>query len=236
MKRIVFKISGEVFKEDDHNINYDKILEVANNIKKLYDRKIQMILVCGAGNLFRGRSSEKMNKTNADNIGMLGTSMNTIALYDALNYIGVPTEMYNSFNIDGIINTYNINICLKDLENGKVIIVGGGSRLPLCSTDFACVQRAIELNANAIFLGKSVDGIYDKDPKKYPDAKKIDKISSVDVLKNHINNGVDGLGIMDITAESLLAKYNMGVYVFDITSEDSIDKILSGENIGSIIV
>ncbi len=235
MKRVVFKISGEVFKENNLNISESKLYKVGQDIKKLYDNNLEIIVICGAGNLWRGRFSKAMKEVNADNIGMLGTTMNSLALYDELTRINLPVKIYNSFLIEGMIDSYNISKCQEDLHNRKIIIIGGGSRLPLCSTDFACIQRAVELDADTILLGKSVDGVYNKDVKKYDDAKKYDEISSLDILKEHISNGAKSLGILDLTAESLLVKYNKDVFVFDMNDNKAIDEIIKGENPGTII-
>lgn len=234
MKRIVFKISGEALKEENDIISILKLTEIANNIKKIYDNNIEIIIVVGAGNIWRGRNNSSMNPVNADNVGMIATSINSIILYDKLKEMNLPVTIYNSFLIDGIIETYNVNKCKEDLQNKKIVIIGGGSRLPLCTTDFACIQRAIELEADTCLFGKSIDGVYDKDPNKY-DAVRYDEITRMDVLKNHLNSS-DELGVMDITAEALLTKYNINVLVFKVDEDNIIDKIINNEKVGTKIV
>lgn len=236
MKRVIFKVSGESLKEDNTCISDIKVTEVCNKIKKLIDSNLEVIVVSGAGNIWRGRNSLEMDAVNADSIGMLATTMNSIAIYDKLIGMNVKTKIYNSHLIDGVLDSYNAIKIKEDLKSGYAIVLAGGSGLPLCSTDFACVQRGIELDADTILLGKSVDGVYDKDPNKYEDAVKLDRITHEELLKNHIINGTESLGIMDITAESLLAKYKLEVLVFDVTDETSIDKIINKEEIGTKII
>lgn len=235
MKRIIFKVSGESLKSETELIADEKVNEVCEKIERLSKAGFEVIVVPGAGNIWRGRNNDTMNIVNADNIGMLATTMNSIAIYDKLNQMQAKSKIYNSHLIDGVLDSYNVSKIVKDLEGGNVVILAGGSGLPLCSTDFACVQRGIELGADTILLGKSVDGVYDKDPRKYSDAVKLDRMTTEQVLKNHINNGADKLGVMDITAESLLAKYKMSVLVFDVSDPTSIEKIINGEEIGTII-
>lgn len=236
MKRVIFKVSGESLKEGDACISDNNVTEVCNKIKKFVDAKLEVIVVSGAGNIWRGRNSSEMDAVNADSIGMLATTMNSIAIFDKLIKMNIKTKIYNSHLIDGILDSYNAIKIKQDLKDGYVIVLAGGSGLPLCSTDFACVQRGIELDADTILLGKSVDGVYDKDPRNHEDAIKYDVMTHEELLKNHIYNGTESLGVMDITAESLISKYKLDVLVFDVNDESSIDKIVNGENIGTKIV
>lgn len=235
MKRVVFKVSGEALKNNDDPISQITLDTITKSIKKLVDHHLEVIVICGGGNFFRGRSGEFLNKEVADNIGMLSTIMNSLALNDFLKMNQIDTSLVSSFKIEGMIEKYNISNELENLKKHKVIIIAGGVGMPNCSTDFACVERAVELNADTIIMGKNIDYIYDKDPNIYHDAKKYQTITHEELLTNQIKYGIEKLGIMDITALSLLSRFKIRTILYKASDPQGIEKILNHNNPGTII-
>ncbi len=232
-KGIILKISGEALAGDNGiGINYAKVLEIAKEIKDLYEEGgIFLSVVVGAGNIFRGRDAIDygMNRSSADYMGMLATILNALALQNALESVGVDTRVMTSLNIPQVAEAYNYRKALSHLEKDRVIIFGGGNGIPFFSTDTTAVLRAAELNASLILMAKNgVDGVYDKDPRKHKDAKKYTKLSHQDVVQ-------EKLQVMDMTAAALCAENNIDVYVFDMNKKGNIAKAAKDFSFGTLI-
>lgn len=230
-KRILFKISGEALKGEDGN-TYDVIAvqNVAKEIKKLYDLGIQVCVVIGGGNLFRGATAkaELLDRVNADYIGMLATVMNGMVLKGALDKMSVPVKMQSAIEMDRVCDSYTNRKALQYLEEGRILLFVGGTGNPFFSTDTASVLRASEMGCDAVFKGTKVDGVYDKDPMQFEDAKRFDKLDYDFVIKNNLK-------IMDLTAFTLAKDSNMPIVVFKVTEEDSVLKVINGEGKYTII-
>lgn len=228
-KRILLKLSGEVLAgEKGNGIDSDTVNKMASCISRLVQGGLELGIVVGGGNFWRGRSSENMDRVTADHMGMLATCINALALSDALRQHGCDTRVMSAIEMHQIAETYIRLRAIRHLEKGRVIIFACGTGNPYFSTDSAAALRAAEINAEAVFKATNVDGVYDKDPKKYPDAKKYDHITHDEVLQKH-------LAVMDSTAAALCNDNNMDIYVFNVNDSDNIEKILNGENIGTLV-
>ncbi len=228
-KRILLKLSGEVLAgEKGNGIDSDTVNKMASCISRLVQSGLELGIVVGGGNFWRGRSSENMDRVTADHMGMLATCINALALSDALRQHGCDTRVMSAIEMHQIAETYIRLRAIRHLEKGRVIIFACGTGNPYFSTDSAAALRAAEINAEAVFKATNVDGVYDKDPKKYPDAKKYDHITHDEVLQKH-------LAVMDSTAAALCNDNNMDIYVFNVNDPDNIEKILNGENIGTLV-
>ncbi len=227
-KRILLKLSGEVLAgEQGHGFDFNVIENICAAIKKVNDMGVQVGVVIGGGNFWRGRSSGSMDRVRADSIGMLGTVMNSIALADTLIQQGVPAKVYSAVAMEPIAELYVNDKVLKDLEDGKVTIFGGGTGNPFFSTDSAGALRAAQIGADVIFKATNVDGVYDKDPNKYPDAVKYDTLTQSELLEK-------GLSVMDASAASLCRDNNIDILVFNLTDPENIVRAVKGENIGTV--
>ena len=189
---------------------------------------VQVAIVVGGGNFWRGRSSGKMDRTRADHMGMLATSINALALADALEQLGVTARVQTAIEMRQIAEPYIRNKAVRHLEKGRVVIFGCGTGNPFFSTDTAAALRAAEIGADVIFKATNVDGVYDSDPKLNPNAKKYDTLSHIDVLK-------DGLHVMDSTAASLCMDNGIEILVFNLNDPKNIVKAITGEHIGTIV-
>ena len=228
-KRILLKISGEVMAgKAGHGIDFDTVNSICSAVKDVHDLGVETGLVVGGGNFWRGRSSGSMDRTSADHIGMLATVMNALALADSLEALDVPVRVQTAITMQQIAEPYIRNKALKHLQCGRVVIFGCGTGSPFFSTDTAAALRAAEIKADIIFKATNVDGIYDKDPNKFPDAKKYDEISHTEILKN-------GLAVMDSTAASLCRDNNIPILVFNLSDPHNIVRAVCGENIGTIV-
>lgn len=228
-KRILLKISGEVMAgKAGHGIDFDTVNSICSAVKDVHDLGVETGLVVGGGNFWRGRSSGSMDRTRADHIGMLATVMNALALADSLEALDVPVRVQTAITMQQIAEPYIRNKALKHLQCGRVVIFGCGTGSPFFSTDTAAALRAAEIKADIIFKATNVDGIYDKDPNKFPDAKKYDEISHTEILKN-------GLAVMDSTAASLCRDNNIPILVFNLSDPHNIVRAVCGENIGTIV-
>ena len=224
-KRILLKLSGEVLAgEKGVGIDFDKVLEVCASVKECVDMGVEVAIVVGGGNFWRGRSSGKMDRTRADHMGMLATSINALALADALEQLGVTARVQTAIEMRQIAEPYIRNKAVRHLEKGRVVIFGCGTGNPFFSTDTAAALRAAEIGADVIFKATNVDGVYDSDPK----AKKYDTLSHIDVLK-------DGLHVMDSTAASLCMDNSIEILVFNLNDPHNIVKAITGEHIGTIV-
>ena len=225
-KRILLKLSGEALAGENKNGIDPKIVdEICLRIKKLVDKKVQVGIVVGGGNFWRGRSAENMEKTTADYIGMLATAMNGLAVHDALEKIGVKAKVESAINIDGVIDEVNVIKTEEYLNNGEVVIFVCGTGHPFFTTDTAAILRAIEIKADVILLGKSIDGVYSADPKVDKNAIKYDEITFDEVLEKNLK-------VVDLTATALCKEHDIPILLFGICKPDNILKAALGEKVG----
>lgn len=228
-KRILLKVSGEALAGDNKTgLNYDTITSICQSIKKCVDAGVQVAVVVGGGNFWRGRSSGAMDRTRADHIGMLATAMNALALADVLESLGCVTRVQTAIIMQQVAEPYIRNRAVRHLEKGRVVIFGCGTGNPFFSTDTAASLRAVEIQADIFLKATLVDGVYDKDPHKYDDAKKYDKLTFSQVLN-------DGLQVMDSTAATLCRDNGMKMFVFDLSRPDNIYDAVMGENVGTVV-
>jgi len=228
-KRVVLKISGEALAGNKgFGIDFDTVNRIADEIKEVKEMGVQIGLVVGGGNIWRGREGIGMDRTTADHMGMLATVINALALQDALEQRGVPTRVQTAIEMRAIAEPYIRRRAIRHLEKGRVVIFAAGTGNPFFSTDTAASLRAAEIDAEVILLAKKVDGVYDKDPNKYKDAVKFKELSYLDVLNK-------GLGVMDSTATSLCMDNKIPIIVFDLTSYGNIKKVVTGKDIGTIV-
>lgn len=227
--RILLKLSGEVLAgEKGTGIDFNKVTEVCARVKQCTDLGMQVAIVVGGGNFWRGRSGGNMDRTRADHMGMLATSINALALADALEQLGVTARVQTAIEMRQIAEPYIRNKAIRHLEKGRVVIFGCGTGNPFFSTDTAAALRAAEIGADVIFKATNVDGVFDSDPKQNPEAKKYDTLSHLDVLK-------EGLHVMDSTAASLCMDNEIEIRVFNLDDPDNIVRAATGENIGTVV-
>lgn len=230
--RIVLKLSGEALAGDQKfGINPPEIKVVARELKQVYESGVQVAIVVGGGNMWRGVTGEQlgMERAQADYIGMLGTIMNALSLQDALESAGVPTRVQTSIEMRQIAEPYIRRRAIRHLEKGRVVIFAGGTGSPYFSTDTTAALRAAEINADAILMGKNgVDGVYSADPNKDASAVKFDHLTHMDILEKHLH-------VMDSTASSLSMDNHIPLVVFNFNKSGNIMKAVSGENIGTTI-
>ena len=222
MKRVLLKLSGEALAGDKHH-GFDEptVTVVANQVKKLVDAGVEVGIVIGGGNFWRGRSSKNIDRTKADQIGMLATVMNCIYVSEIFRSVGMDTEVLTPFECGSMTKLFSKDRANKYLSKGKVCFFAGGTGHPYFSTDTATVLRAIEIEAEVILLAKAVDGVYDSDPKTNPNAKRYDEVSIQEVLDNRLQ-------VVDLTATIMCYENKMPMYVFGLNEEDSIVKAISG--------
>ena len=228
-KRVMLKISGEALSgANGFGFDFEVVGRIAREVKTLVDMGVEVGLVVGGGNIWRGRTGEGMDRTTADHMGMLATCINALALQDALEGIGVMTRVQTAIEMKEIAEPFIRRRAVRHLEKGRVVIFGAGSGNPYFSTDTAAALRAAEIEADVILLAKNVDGVYDKDPNKFADAKKYDKLSYMEVIEQ-------GLQVMDTTATTLCMDNNIPILVFGISEEGNIKKVMEGQKIGTIV-
>lgn len=228
-KRVMLKVSGEALSgESGFGFDFETVGRIAREVKSLVDMGVEVGLVVGGGNIWRGRAGEGMDRTTADHMGMLATCINALALQDALEGIGVLTRVQTAIEMKEIAEPFIRRRAVRHLEKGRVVIFGAGSGNPYFSTDTAAALRAAEIDADVILLAKNVDGVYDKDPNKFADAKKYDKLTYMEVIEQ-------GLQVMDTTATTLCMDNNIPILVFGISEEGNIKKVMEGEKIGTIV-
>ncbi len=230
-KRILLKLSGEALMgSNQYGIDPDRLTEYAYEIKSLTESGIEVAIVIGGGNIFRGVSgaSKGMDRVQADHMGMLATIINGLALQSALENLNVPTRMQTAIAINEVAEPFIRRRAMRHLEKGRVVIFGGGTGNPYFTTDSAAVLRAIEIEADVILKGTRVDGIYTEDPEKNADAIKFDTISFEEVLQK-------GLKVMDTTAFTLSQENNLPIIVFDMNKKGNLQKVVSGDNIGTTV-
>ncbi len=230
-KRVLIKISGEALAgENKFGLNFDVIGPVCDVIRKCSEMDVEIGIVVGGGNFWRGvkDGGGRMERTRADHMGMLATVINSLALADALEQRGVKVRVQTAIEMNKIAEPYIRNKAISHLNKGNVVIFACGTGNPYFSTDTGAVLRAAEINADVILLAKNIDGVYDSDPAKNPEAKKYDSLTYMDVLNQ-------GLGVMDTTATSLSMDNNIPILVFALQNPENIYKIVCGEKIGTIV-
>lgn len=229
-KRVIIKLSGEALSgEKGHGLDDVFIDELSSAIKDVHEVGVEIAIVVGGGNFWRGRSSSSIDRVTSDNMGMLGTVINALRVQAALENIGVDTRVMTAISMQQVAEPYIRRRAIRHIEKGRIVIFAAGSGLPYFSTDTTAALRACEIFADVIMLGKKgVDGVYDSDPKFNKDAKKYDELSYIDILN-------EGLGIMDSTATSLCMDNNIPLVVFGIDDPDNLMRVIRGEKIGTII-
>jgi len=228
-KRILLKVSGEALAGDNKTgLNYPVITEICKSIKKCVDAGVQVGVVVGGGNFWRGRSSGAMDRTRADHIGMLATAMNALALADVLESLGCDVRVQTAISMQQVAEPYIRNRAVRHLQKGRVVIFGCGTGNPFFSTDTAASLRAVEIEADIFLKATLVDGVYDKDPHKYSDAKKYDELTFSQVISEE-------LAVMDSTAAAMCRDNKMKMLVFDLSRPDNIYDAIMGENVGTVV-
>ncbi len=228
-KRILLKLSGESLAgKMEKGIDFERVLEICGEIKECTKLGTEIAIVVGGGNFWRGRSNKYMDRATSDYIGMLGTTMNALALGDAFKQIGVDVRVQTAVEMRQVAEFYIKDRAIRHLDKGRVVVFGCGTGSPFFSTDTASALRAAEINADAVLKATNVDGIYDKDPKKYKDAKMIKETTYIEVLNKKLN-------VMDSTATSLCMEENRPIIVFNINKKDNLKKLIMGEDIGTFV-
>ncbi|MBR4554575.1 MAG: UMP kinase [Ruminococcus sp.] len=228
-KRILLKLSGEALAGDKKvGLDYDVINRFGESIKKCVDAGVEVGIVVGGGNFWRGRSSGGMDRTRADHIGMLATAMNALAVADGLEHCGMEVRVQTAISMPQVAEPYIRNKAMRHFEKGRVCVFGCGTGNPFFSTDTAAALRAAEIEADIFFKATMVDGVYNKDPHKFPDAVKFDTLSFTDILSKD-------LAVMDSTAAAMCKDNNIPILVFDLADPDNIYRACMGEKIGTIV-
>ena len=231
-KRVILKLSGEVLRggKSGDPIDADTLFHVCSQVKEIHELGVQVGVVIGGGNIFRGLNGEKrgVDRTTGDYMGMLATVINGLAIMDCLEKLGVSTRVQSAIPMNQIAEPFILRRAVRHMEKGRVVIFVAGTGNPYFSTDTTAALRASEMHADIIMKATKVDGIYDKDPKKHADAVKYDQLTFIDALKQRLN-------VMDSTAFSLCMDNNVPILVFDLNDEHSIRKAIVGEKIGTLV-
>ena len=228
--RILLKLSGEALVGDKTGgIDPEILIKYSNEIKKIYDKGVDIAIVIGGGNIYRGFNNEyKIDRVQGDYMGMLATLINGLALQNTLENIGIPTRLQSAINVNKVAEPYIKRKALRHLDKKRIVIFSAGTGNPYFTTDSAAVLRAIEIEADVILKGTRVDGIYNDDPNKNSDAFKFEKITFKEAISK-------GLKIMDTTAFTLSHENKLPIIVFDMNQEDNLLKVLNGENVGTLV-
>ena len=229
MKRVFLKLSGEALAGEKHT-GFDEptVTEVARQVKQITDQGIQVGIVIGGGNFWRGRTSNAIDRTKADQIGMLATIMNCIYVSEIFRNAGMQTEILTPFAVGAMTRLFSKDLANQYFKEGKVVFFAGGTGHPYFSTDTGITLRAVEMDADCILLAKSIDGVYDSDPKVNPDAKRYDTISIQEVIDKQ-------LAVVDLTASIMCMEHKMPMAVFDLNEKDSIANAMQGKINGTIV-
>lgn len=230
-KRILLKLSGEALMGDqEFGLNGERLKDYANEIKSVVEKGVEVAIVVGGGNIFRGLAgaSQGMDRVQADHMGMLATMINGLALQSALEEVGVKTRLQSAIEMDKIAEPFIRRRATRHLEKGRVVIFGGGTGNPYFTTDTAATLRAIEIDADVILKGTRVDGIYTADPEKDVNATKYDTLSFKEVYEK-------GLNVMDMTAFTLSKENKLPILVFDMNTPGNLNKVVSGEAVGTLV-
>ena len=228
-KKVLLKVSGEALAgEQGFGIDENTVDEISKYVKKIVDMGVRVSIVVGGGNIWRGRSSENMNRTRADHMGMLATAINSLALCSSLEANDVETRVETAIEMRQIAEPYIRGRAVRHLDKGRVVIFGCGTGNPFMSTDTAAALRAVEMGVDVILLAKKVDAVYDSDPNINPDAKRYSNLSFSDILSKN-------LGVMDSTAASLCRDNNMPILVFGLNDPQNIVRAVKGDKIGTLV-
>ena len=231
-RRILLKLSGEVLAgEQDFGIDPIKATQLANEIKSIHEMGVDIILIIGGGNIFRGlqAASKGMDRVTGDYLGMLATIMNAISLQDALEKTGVETRTLSAITVSQISEPYIRRRALRHLDKGRIVIVAGGTGNPYFTTDTAAALRATELKAQVLIKGTKVDGVFDKDPVVYSDAVRYNNVSFTEILEKNLR-------VMDLTAITLCKENALPICVFNINNKGDLKRVVEGKNIGTTII
>ncbi len=228
-KRILLKLSGESLAgEQGHGIDFDTVLAICKPIKKLHDMGCEVAIVVGGGNFWRGRSSGDMDRTRADHMGMLATVINALGVADGLEQVGLTVRVQTALAMQEVAEPYIRNRAVRHLEKGRVVVFGCGTGNPFFSTDTGAALRGAEIDADVILKATMVDGVYDSDPKKNPNAKRFDRITYMDILNQNLQ-------VMDMTAASFCKDRGIPFLVFSIEDPENIVRAACGEDVGTVI-
>ncbi len=230
-KRVLLKVSGEALGgESGMGFDFTVLSRLADIIKRCCESGVQLAIVVGAGNIWRGikNGEGRIERTRADHMGMLGTVINALALSDVLEQKGIETAVMTALEMHAFAEPFSRIKAIAHLNRGRVVIFGCGTGNPLCSTDTAAIMRATEIDADIVLLAKNIDGVYDCDPHKFPDAKKIDKITYQQIIEQH-------LGVIDSTAACMAHDIDMPALLFGAQDPENIYRAILGENIGTIV-
>ena len=228
-KRVLLKLSGESLAgKQSHGIDFDTVLKFCQPVKTCVDMGVEVAIVVGGGNFWRGRSSGNMDRTRADHMGMLATVINALGVADALEQLGLNVRVQTAIAMQEVVEPYIRNKAVRHLEKGRVVVFGCGTGNPFFSTDTAAALRAAEIDADVILKATMVDGVYDSDPKANPNAVKYDKLSFMDVLNQDLK-------VMDSTAASLCKDNDIALLVFNIDEPENIVKAICGESVGTLV-
>ncbi|MBQ0040596.1 MAG: UMP kinase [Clostridiales bacterium] len=228
-KRVLIKVSGEALAGDDKfGVNGEMTVGVAKQIKEIVDAGVQVAVVCGGGNFFRGRTGGSIDKPTADYMGMLATVMNGLALQDSLLSIGCEAKLMTAIEIRDMAEGYARRKALDYLEEGKVVIFGGGTGSPFFTTDTTAALRAAEIGADVLLLAKNIDAVYSADPNVDPNAERYTNLTYMDIIEKDLK-------VMDLTAATLCKDTGTKIYVFALKEEGNLMKVINGENVGTLI-
>ena len=228
-KRVLLKLSGESLAGNEkHGIDFDTVLKFCEPVKKLVDMGVEVAIVVGGGNFWRGRSSGQMDRTRADHMGMLATVINALGVADALEQFDLQVRVQTAISMQQVAEPYIRNRAVRHLEKGRAVVLGCGTGNPFFSTDTAAALRAAEIEADIILKATMVDGVYDSDPKKNPDAKKFKTLTFQEVLNQN-------LGVMDSTAAAICKDNNIPIIVFSLDNPQNIVSAVCGEDIGTLV-
>lgn len=228
-KRVLIKVSGEALAGDDKfGVNSEMTVATAKQIKEIVDAGVQVAVVCGGGNFFRGRTGGNIDKPTADYMGMLATVMNGLALQDSLLSIGCDAKLMTAIEIRDMAEGYARRKALDYLDEGKVVIFGGGTGSPFFTTDTTAALRAAEIGADVLLLAKNIDAVYSADPNVDPTAERYSELTYMDIIEKDLK-------VMDLTAATLCKDTNTKIYVFALKEEGNLMKVINGENVGTLI-
>ncbi len=228
-KRVLIKLSGEALAgQQKFGLNEEVISKVVDQLVKVHEMGVEIALVIGGGNFWRGRQGTQMDRTTADHMGMLATVMNSLAMMDAIERKGIPTRVQTALNMISVAEPYVLRKALHHFEKGRIVIMACGTGNPYCSTDTAAAQRACEINADVLLMAKNVDGIYDDDPRTNPNAVKFEKLTFEEVIAKKLQ-------AMDVTAATMCMENKIPVLCFALEEQNSVLRAVCGERIGTLI-
>lgn len=228
-KSVLIKLSGEALAgADKFGVNPEMTAKTAAQIKEIHDQGVQIAIVVGGGNFFRGRTGKNIDRATADYMGMLATVMNALALQDSLLSIGCDAKVMTAIEIRDMAEGYSRRKALDYLDDNKVVIFGGGTGSPFFSTDTTAALRAAEMNAEVILLAKNIDAVYSEDPNVNPDAERYEELTYMDIVEKELR-------VMDLTAATLCKDNDIQLYVFAMAEEGNLMKVINGENVGTLI-